>query len=75
MASGLQMRWRKIMSIEEKFFRKLSERLNKENNLSDITWALCESSEQFKNLFLEYCFDDEKIVNIDLFTREYSNLL
>jgi hypothetical protein len=59
------------MSIEKDFFRKLSERLYKENHLSDITWALCNSSIWFSKFFLKYCFGEE-ITNIDSFEREYS---
>jgi len=58
------------MDIENTFFSYLSERLRNETHLSDITWALCSTSELFKQLFLEYCFD-EKIENIVTFEREY----
>jgi hypothetical protein len=59
------------MNIEEEFFTQLSLRLYKENYLSDITWALCNSSNWFMNLFLIYCFEEE-ISDIDSFEREYS---
>jgi phage anti-repressor protein len=60
------------MSIEEDFFKNLSERLYKENSLSDITWALCESSDWFRDFFLKYCFEEE-ITNINCLEREYSS--
>jgi hypothetical protein len=59
------------MIIEEEFFKRLSARVYKENSLSDITWALCNSSDWFRDLFLKYCFDEE-ITGIDCFEREYS---
>jgi hypothetical protein len=35
----------------------MAERLNSENDLSDITWALCTSNGAFQKTFLDYCFD------------------
>lgn len=58
------------MDMVNTFFTNLSERLRKENHLSDFTWALCCTTESFKQLFLEYCFE-EKIDNIVIFEREY----
>ena len=40
------------------FFKKLAERLNSENDLSDITWALCSSNDAFQKIFLDYCFEE-----------------
>jgi len=54
------------------FFEKLSERKYKENDLSDITWALCCQNAAFKNFFVSYCFPNEKITTIKKFEREYS---
>jgi hypothetical protein len=51
------------------FFDYLSERIYKENNLSDITWALCNASEEFKRLFLNYCFGEET-PEMQVFERE-----
>jgi len=42
------------LPIHEKFFALISNRLYKENNLSDLTWALCKTSRTFLNLFLKY---------------------
>lgn len=38
------------------FFVNLSKRLYNENNLSDITWSLCETNADFKRLFIEFFF-------------------
>lgn len=42
----------------ENFFGKLSERLYDENHLSDVTWALCESHQEFKKVFLSFFFEE-----------------
>jgi hypothetical protein len=55
----------------EIFFNKLSERLYNENNLSDLTWALCYENKTFRNLFISYCFSNENISNIREFEREF----
>jgi len=57
------------MTVEEIFFGFLSQRRYDEPHLSDITWALCNASNQFKSLFLEYCFDEK--VTTDEIIREY----
>jgi hypothetical protein len=59
------------MSLEQDFFYTLSFRLRKENDLSDITWALCSSSDFFRKEFLRYCFDEE-ISDVENFYREVS---
>lgn len=46
----------------ESFYQKLSERLYDENDLSDITWALCETEAKFKFLFLSFFFKEVKDV-------------
>ena len=43
------------------FFKYLSERKYKENDLSDITWALCNSSYAFRDMFLKFFFPDISI--------------
>lgn len=40
----------------QQLFTNLSKRLDSENNLSDITWAMCETSPAFKRLFIEFIF-------------------
>ena len=60
------------MSVEAVFFYNLSLRLRKENNLSDITWAICNSSDYFMNKFLSYCFgEDINTSDLELLEREY----
>jgi len=39
---------------------KLSTRFNNENDLSDLTWTLCEISGNFKDLFLSFFFPELK---------------
>lgn len=46
------------MDILNEFFSYLGYRLNKENDLSDITWALLRASDKFRKLFLEFFFSD-----------------
>ena len=41
-----------------RFFRELASRMYKENDLSDIVYALCESNCQFKQFFLNFFFHD-----------------
>lgn len=42
------------LPTQDKFFAWVSERLNKENDLSDLTWALCRTSRKFLHLFLNF---------------------
>ena len=45
------------MAVEfNTFFQALAERLYKENNLSDMTYALCQSDDAFKQFFLDFFF-------------------
>ena len=53
------------------FFESLAERKRKENDLSDITYALCNSNEDFKKFFLKFCFDED--LDTRDFVREYAN--
>jgi len=55
------------------FIENLSKKFRKENDLSDITWALAEASQEFKILFLSFFWDDINDSTIILnFEREYS---
>ncbi len=57
------------------FLYNLSYRKQNENDLSDITWAMCETSEKFKELFLKFFFDfqeEDFLKNIVTFEREKS---
>jgi hypothetical protein len=42
------------LPTHDKFFAWVSERLTKENDLSDLTWALCKTSRKFLDLFLNF---------------------
>ncbi len=62
------------MKEVSEFIGFLSWRMRNENDLSDITWALCQASEKFANLFLTYIFgkDANNYTQISEFHREYS---
>ncbi len=55
----------------ESFFNHLSNRFYKENALSDITWAMCMSSEIFKVNFMKFFFDEDNFIQLEII-REYS---
>ena len=40
----------------EKFFRELSRRMYKENDLSDMVYALCRSNSDFMQFFLNFIY-------------------
>lgn len=50
------------------FFESMAERLTNENDLSDITYALCKTDNDFRKFFLEYCF--EEAVDTDNLIRD-----
>ena len=56
----------------ESFLDILASRNRSENDLSDITWALCLSSHSFQTLFLNFFFPDSEFLNITRFEREKS---
>lgn len=61
------------MDTLNSFFLHLGIRLYKENNLSDITWALLQASDEFKQLFIKYFFpeiEDNHIKCINAIERE-----
>ena len=47
-------------TLAKEFFACLSERMYNENRLSDITWALCQVSDNFKYSFVKFFFEDIK---------------
>jgi hypothetical protein len=49
----------------------MAEKLKSENDLSDITWALCTSNDAFQKTFLDYCFDCSIKNDIDYIEREF----
>ncbi len=58
------------MNILNKLFYNISYRFNNENALSDITWIMCQTSSNFKNLFLSFFFQDVKFSDNVIITRE-----
>lgn len=52
-----------------KFFEALSWRAYKENDLSDVTYAMCEADADFKQFFINFFFEDQKL-NADECTIE-----
>lgn len=60
------------MDIVKFFFSNLYWRFNKENDLSDVTWTMCYTSETFKQLFLQFFFPYERFDRINSFVRELS---
>lgn len=54
------------------FFKNLCFRFKKENDLSDITWTMCKTSEQFQLSFLNFFFPGVTFDSITSFEREYS---
>ena len=49
------------MTDVSKFFTALSERAYKENDLSDVTYAMCEADPVFKQFFLDFFFKDQNL--------------
>lgn len=45
-------------TLLERYFETIAQRFRKENDLSDITWALCITSIKFKICFLSYFFGE-----------------
>lgn len=52
------------------FFKNLAWRLGKENDLSDITWAMCQASQTFFTLWMHFFFPDLDVSMIDGIERE-----
>ena len=51
----------KDSSVISDFFVALSKRAYKENDLSDVTFALCEADAAFKKFFLDFFFGAENL--------------
>lgn len=59
-------------SIINIFFDKLALRMRNENDLSDVTWTMCQASPKFYEWFIHFFFKEIKdIKSIIEFTREY----
>ncbi len=56
----------------EEFFESLASRKYNENDLSDVTLALCQSSPMFKVVFLKFFFPDMEISEDVVIERELS---
>ena len=55
------------------FFTALSERAYKENDLSDVTYAMCEADKRFKECFLQFFFGENfEVDSVKKFQREHS---
>ena len=55
------------------FFQAFAERAYKENDLSDVTYAVCRSDERFMQLMLEFFFGKNvRVDNVKTFEREHS---
>lgn len=59
-------------TIFKEFFRSVSYKFRKENDLSDITWAMCQSCETFRNTFLKFFFPEIQIDGNVYIEREKS---
>lgn len=56
-----------------RFFKAIASRMWKENDLSDITYALCESNESFKQFFLDFFFKEAHLeAKLAKIIREHS---
>lgn len=53
------------------FFLALAERKHNENDLSDITYALCKANDEFRKFWLKYCFEDD--IDTEDLIREYQD--
>jgi hypothetical protein len=59
------------MKMVDTLFEKLAERFCAEPKLSDMVWAMCETSEMFQSIFLEFCFGKNVNVSGEII-REYN---
>ena len=53
-----------------KFIQNLSCRFQSENDLSDITWTLCETSKKFKIAFIKFFFPNIEVTDTMILIRE-----
>lgn len=59
-----------VESMVSSFFNALSTKMWKENDLSDITWSMCQASPYFFNYFIHFFFPELDIKTIVEFERE-----
>lgn len=59
------------MDILSSFFANLTARFGKENDLSDITWAMCQTSPCFKEIWINFFFEGKiNISDVEYIERE-----
>ena len=62
------------MKMLAQFIVNLSHRFNSENDLSDVTWTMCQTSDRFQCVFLKFFFSWLKKDCADVYiTREQAN--
>jgi len=55
------------------FFINLSNRFYSENDISDITWAMCQGSPAFRNHWLRFFFPNIDVDDVDTIAREITD--
>ena len=65
------------LAVATNFFQALAERAYKENDLSDVTYALCRADGEFLQFFLDFFFPNAnlKAESIRSFEREHSDAI
>ncbi len=58
-------------TVINSFFFNLASKFYKENDLSDVTWAMCQASELFLQRFLKFFFNRDFLKTIEI-RREIS---
>ncbi len=58
------------MDITASFFNNLAQRFGKENDLSDITWAMCQASSAFRELWVHFFFPGLDLSTVESIERE-----
>ena len=72
MSNLRNMKRNDLQALEIKeFFLNISQRMRNENDLSDITWAMTQTSDKFLTEFLRFFFPKDEFDDIELI-REYA---
>ena len=58
------------MDLTAAFFNNLAQRFSKENDLSDITWTMCQTSPTFMGLWVHFFFPDLDLSTVESIERE-----
>ena len=61
------------MDYTASFFNNLAQRFGKENDLSDITWTMCQASPAFMGLWVHFFFPELDLSTIESIDREISD--